>query len=58
MEKERELKLGVEDRSTALEKKVNLDVEVIARLCRERDKLRQTMERLHLEHRTTHGERN
>ena len=34
----------------ALEKRVSLDATVIARLCKERDELLQTVERLHSEH--------
>ena len=57
MEKEQELKLGAEERSAALQQRVSLDIEVIACLCKERDKLRQTMERLCLEHGAARGER-
>ena len=54
MEKEWELKLGAEERSTALQQRASLDAEVIARLHKERDELRQTMERLRSEHDATH----
>ena len=40
LERERNLKLEAEERSTALQQRANLDVEVIARLRRERDELR------------------
>ena len=33
VEKEQELKLGAEERSMALQQKVNLDAKVVARLC-------------------------
>ena len=57
MEKERELKLGAKERSVALQQRVSLDAEAIARLCKERDELRQTAERLRLKHGTARGER-
>ena len=44
LETERDLKLKAEDRSTALRPRANQDAEVIARLRRERDELRQTEE--------------
>ena len=56
VEKEQELKLGAKERSAALQQKANLDAEVIAWLCKERDELRQTTEWLHLEHGAAHGE--
>jgi len=46
VEKERELKLGVEEKLTALEKRASLDVVAVARLCKERDELLQTVEKL------------
>ena len=49
MEKERELKLGAEEKLVALEKRASLDAATIARLRRERDELLQTMERLRSE---------
>ena len=41
----------------ALEKRVSLDAMVVAWLCKERDELLQTMERLRLEHGMAHEER-
>ena len=52
LEREQDLKLEAEERFVALQQKANLDAEVVARLRRERDELRQTIERLHLEHGT------
>ena len=49
LETERNLKLKAEDRSAALQQRANQDAEVIARLRRERDELRQTAKRLHSE---------
>jgi len=40
VEKEQEPKLEAKERSTALQQRANLDAEVVARLCRERDELR------------------
>ena len=57
MEKERELKLGAKERSMALQQRASLDAEVIARLRKERDELRQTTERLRSEHGAAHEER-
>ena len=57
VEKEQELKLGAKERSTALQQRVSLDTEIIARLRKERDELRQTMERLCSEHGVACGER-
>ena len=54
---ERDLKLKAEDRSTALQKRVNQDAEVIARLRRERDELCWTEERLRSERSMAHEER-
>ena len=53
----RDLKLEAEERSVALKQRVNLDAEVIARLRRERVELRQTTERLRLEHGIVREER-
>ena len=50
------LKLEAEDRSAALQQRANLDIEVIARLRRERDELRQTIERLRSERGTARKE--
>ena len=47
--KERELRLWAKERSTALEQRAKLDVEVVARLHGERDEQHQTSERLRLE---------
>ena len=41
----------------ALEQRAKLDAETVARLRKERDKLRQTMERLRSEHGAAYGER-
>jgi len=57
VEKERELKLRAEERSTALEQREKLDVEKVAWLSGERDEQRQTSERLRLEHGTICEER-
>ena len=57
VEKERELKLGAEEKLMALEKRVSLDAMVVARLPKERDELLQTMERLHSERGVAHKER-
>ena len=56
LERERDLKLGAKERSAALQQRANQDSKVITRLCRERGELRQTIERLHLEHGTVHEE--
>jgi len=50
VEKERELKLGAEEKLAALEKRASLDAVAVTRLRKERDELLQTMERLCLEH--------
>ena len=44
------MKLGAEEKLTALEKKASLDAATVARLRKERDELLQTVERLRLEH--------
>ena len=41
VEKERDLRLGAEEKLTALEKRVSLDVMVVGRLCKEQDELLQ-----------------
>ena len=56
VETERELKLRAEERSMALQQRVSLDVEAIARLRKERDELSQTVERLCSEHGTAREE--
>ncbi|XP_066334564.1 uncharacterized protein [Miscanthus floridulus] len=57
VEKERELKLGVEERSMALQQRASLDIKAIAQLHKEQDKLRQITERLRSEHDTAREER-
>ena len=57
VEKERDLKLGVEEKLIALEKMANLDAMVVARMRKEGDELLQTMERLHSEHGMAREER-
>ena len=49
LEMERDLKWKAEDRSTALQQRVDQDAEVIARLHGEREELRRTEERLRSE---------
>ena len=49
VEKERDLRLGAEEKLTDQEKSPSLDAAAIARLRKERDELIQTAERLHLE---------
>ena len=49
VEKERDLKLWAEEKLATLEKRVSLDVVAVTRLCKERDELIQTVERLHSE---------
>ena len=51
---ERELKLGVEEKLVALEKRASLDAAAVAWLPKERDELLQTVERLHSEHGVAH----
>ena len=58
VEKERDLRLGAEEKLVALEKRVSLDAAVVARLHREWDELIQTVERLHSEHGVAHEEHN
>ena len=50
VEKERDLKMGAEEKLTALGKRVILDAAVVTQLCKEQDELIQTVERLRLEH--------
>ena len=49
---ERDLKLKAEEKSTALQQRVDWDTETITRLRRERDELCRTKERLRSEHST------
>ena len=56
VEKEKELKLGAEEKLMALEKRVSLDAAMVARLRKERDELLQTAERLLSECGTAHEE--
>ena len=49
LEMEWDLKLKAEERSMALQQRVDWDAEVIARLCEEQDELRRTEEILHSE---------
>jgi len=51
-----DLKLKAEERSAALQQRVDRDAEVIARLREERDELCRTKERLCLEHSIAHGD--
>jgi len=46
VEKERDLKLGAEEKLTTLEKRASQDATAVAWLCKERDELIQTTERL------------
>ena len=46
VEKERDLKLGAEEKLVAMEKRASLDAMAVARLCKERDEQIQTTERL------------
>ena len=57
VEKERELKLGAEEKFAALEKRASLDATAIARLRKEQDELLQTTERLCSEHGVARKER-
>jgi len=56
VEKERDLKLGAEEKLVALEKRVSLDATAVARLRKEWDELIQTTERLRSEHGAAHEE--
>ena len=57
VEKERDLKLGAEEKLAALEKRASLDAAAVARLRKERDELIQTAERLCSECGTAREER-
>ena len=56
-EKERELKLVAEEKLAALERRVSLDAEAVARLRKERAELLQTMGRLRSDRGVAHKER-
>ena len=56
VEKERELKMGDEEKLSTLEKRVSLEATVVSRLRKERDELLQTEERLCSEHGMAHEE--
>ena len=56
VEKERELKLGDEEKLVALEKRASLVAAAIGRLHKERDELLQTSKRLHSECGAAHKE--
>ena len=56
VEKERDLRLGAEEKLVALEKRAILDAAAIARLRKERGELIQTTERLRSEHCVAHEE--
>jgi len=58
VEKERELKLGAEEKLVALEKRASLDAAAVTQLRKERDELLQIVERLHEERGTAREERN
>ena len=57
VEKERELKLGTEEKLMTLVKRPSLDAMVVARLRKEQDELLQTTKRLRSEHGMAHKER-
>ena len=57
VEKERDLRLGAEEKLVALEKRASLDVAAVARLRKERDELIQTTKGLYSEHGMAHEER-
>ena len=57
VEKERDLKLGAEEKLVALEKRASLDAMAIAQLRKERDELIQTTKGLYSEHGMAHEER-
>ena len=57
VEKERELKLGAEEKLVALQKRVSLAAVVVTQLRKEWDELLQTTERLHSERGIAHEER-
>ena len=50
VEKERDLRLGAEEKLIAQEKRASLDATMVAQLRKERDELIQTMKRLRSEH--------
>ena len=54
VEKERDLKLGAEEKLAALEKRASLDATMVARLRKERNELIQTTERLRSERSVAH----
>ena len=56
VEKERELKLGAEEKLAALEKRASLDAMVVTQLRKEWDELIQTTERLRSERGVAHEE--
>ena len=58
VEKERDLKLGAEEKLVAMEKRASLDAMAVARLCKERDEQIQTMERLCSKRGAAHEEHN
>ena len=58
VEKERDLKLGAEEKLVALEKRASLDAVVVAQLRKEKDELIQTVERLRSKCGVAHEERN
>ena len=51
------MKLVAEEKLVALERRVSQDAKVVARLCKERDELLQTVGRLHSEHGAAREER-
>jgi hypothetical protein len=56
VEKERNLKLAIKGRLTASETRMRQDAATIERLRKERDGLLQTVQRLHSDRNTAHGE--
>ena len=56
VEKERELKLGAEEKLMTLEKRASLEAMAVTRLCKEQDELLQTTKRIHSEHGVAHEE--
>ena len=57
VEKERDLRLGAEEKLVALEKRASLDATTVARLRKEMDELIQTTERLRSKCGAAHEER-
>ena len=57
VEKERDLKLGAEEKLASLEKKASLDATTVAQLRMVWDELIQTTERICSEHGVAHAER-